>query len=112
MFTARFIPGGADDEADFFNELQRKTASPDGAARYFDVVGDFDITDLLPRVKAPTLVMYVRDDHVVPFEAGRELAASIPGARFVALPGRNLLFLEHEAASDRFFEEIGLFTRG
>jgi pimeloyl-ACP methyl ester carboxylesterase/DNA-binding winged helix-turn-helix (wHTH) protein len=112
MFTARFIPGGTHEQADIFNALQRKTTSPEGAARYFDVVGDFDITDLLPRVKAPTLVMHVRDDQLVPFEAGRRLAAGIPGARFIALPGRNHLFLEHEPASDRFFEEIRLFLKG
>ena len=42
-----------------------------------------DVTDLLPKVKAPTLVMHVRGDQVQPFEAGRELAAGIPGAHFV-----------------------------
>jgi pimeloyl-ACP methyl ester carboxylesterase/DNA-binding winged helix-turn-helix (wHTH) protein len=112
MFTARFIPGATHEQADYFNALQRETTSSECAARYFDVVGDFDVIDLLPRVTAPTLVAHVRDDQMVPFEAGRQLAAGIPGARFIAFPGRNHLFLEHEPASDRFFEEIGLFLRG
>jgi len=112
MFTARFIPGGTHQQAEYFNDLQLKTTSPECAARYFDVVGDFDIIDLLPEVKAPTLVMHVRNDQMVPFEVGRQLAAGIPGARFIALPGRNHLFLEHEPASDRFLEEISLFLRG
>jgi class 3 adenylate cyclase/pimeloyl-ACP methyl ester carboxylesterase len=112
MFTARFIPDGTHEQAEYFNELQLKTTSPECAARYFDVCGDFDITDLLPRVRAPTLVMHVGDDLMVPLEAGRQLAAGIPGARFIALPGQNHLFLEHEPASDRFFEEISLFLRG
>jgi hypothetical protein len=46
---------------------------------------------------------------MVPFEAGRQLAAGIPGAHFIALQGQNHLFLENEPASDRFFEEIKLF---
>ena len=71
IFTGHFIPGGTHEQADYFNELQLKTTSPECAARYFDVAGDFDITDLLPKVKAPTLVMHVRDDQIVPFEAGR-----------------------------------------
>jgi pimeloyl-ACP methyl ester carboxylesterase len=112
MFTAWFIPGGTHEQADYFNELQLKTTSPECAARYFDVVGGFDITDLVSEVKAPTLVMHVGDDQAVPFEAGRQLAVSIPAARFIALPGRIHLFLEHEPASDRFFEEIGLFLKG
>ena len=56
--------------------------------------------------------MHVRDDLIVPFEAGRQLAAGIPGARSVALPGRNHLFLQHESASNRIFEEISLFLKG
>ncbi|SDR62008.1 Adenylate cyclase, class 3 [Rhizobiales bacterium GAS113] len=109
MFTGLFIPGGTHEQAGYFNELQLRTTSPECAARYFDVVGDFDITRLLCEVKAPTLVMHVRDDLVVPIEAGRQLAAGIPGARFIAFQGRNHLFLQHEPASARFFEEIRLF---
>ena len=112
MFTARFIPEGTHEQADHFNELQRKTTSSECAARYFDVANNIDITNLLSKVQTPTLVMHVRDDLIVPFEAGRQLAAGIPGARFVALPGRNHLFLEDEPASARFFEEVSLFLRG
>ena len=112
MFTGQFIPGATHEQTDHFNELQRKTTSSECAARYFDVANNLDITDLLSKVKTPTLVMHVRDDLIVPFEAGRQLAAGIPGARFIAFPGRNHLFLEHEPASDRFFEEINLFLRG
>jgi pimeloyl-ACP methyl ester carboxylesterase len=85
MFTWRFFPGGTHEQADYFNELARKTTSPDCAAHNFDVVTNFDIIDLLSKVKAPTLVMHVRDDQMVPFEGGRKLAAGIPGARFIRL---------------------------
>jgi pimeloyl-ACP methyl ester carboxylesterase len=112
MFAARFIPGATHEQADCFTDLQRKTTSSECAARFFDVANDLDIIDLLSKVKAPTLVMHARDDQIVSFEAGRQLAARIPGARFIALPGRNHLFLEREPASNRFFEEIGLFMRG
>jgi class 3 adenylate cyclase/pimeloyl-ACP methyl ester carboxylesterase len=112
MFTGLMIPGATHEQADIFNELQRKTTSPECAVRYFDVVNDFDIIDLLSKVKAPTLVMHVRDDKMVPLGWGRKLAAGIPGARFIALPGRNHLFLGHEPASDRFFEEVSLFLKG
>jgi len=46
-----------------------------------------DVRDLLPRVSVPTLVIHYRDDRFIPFEAGRELAAGIPGARLVPLEG-------------------------
>jgi len=109
MFTGLFIPGATQEQAASFNELQRRTTSPEIAARYFDVAGDIDITDLLGKVTTKTLVMHVRGDLVCPIEAGRALATGIPGARFVALQGQNHLFLEKEQASQRFFEEIKLF---
>ena len=104
--------GGNARASGLFPKLQLKTTSPECAARYFDVVSDFDITDLLSEVKAPTLVMHVRDDLIVQFKFGRQLAAGIPHTRFIALLGRNHLFLEHEPASGRFFEEVNLFLRG
>src|SRR5271157_2548315 len=112
LFTGLFIPGATHEQADVFNELQRRTTSPECAARYFDVAGDLDITDLLAEVKVPTVVMHVRGDLIVPIEAGRQLAAGIPRARFIAFEGQNHLFLQHEPASDRFFEEIRLFLGG
>ena len=93
MFTSLFIPEGTKEQADWLNDLERKTTSPECAARYFEVVNNFDVRELLPRVKVPTLVMHSRDDLIVPIDVGRQMAAGIPGARFIALPGRNHLFL-------------------
>jgi class 3 adenylate cyclase/pimeloyl-ACP methyl ester carboxylesterase len=109
LFTSQFIPDGTKEQADWFNELQRRTTSPESAVRYYETVGNIDVTGELAKVAAPTLVMHVRGDAVVPIDAGREMAAGIPGARFVALQGKNHLFLEHEPAAARFFEEIRLF---
>ena len=109
MFTSLFIPEGTKEQADWLNDLERKTTSPECAARYFEVVNNFDVSELLPRVQVPTLVMHMRDDLLVPIDAGRQIAAGIPGARFIALPGRNHLFLKRDPAAARFSEEINLF---
>jgi pimeloyl-ACP methyl ester carboxylesterase len=109
MFSVQFMPEGSKDQIDSFNELQRRSTSPECAARYFEAVGDFDVTDIAAKVTVPTLVMHARGDLRVPFEWGQKLAAGIPGAKFVALQGRNHLLLENEPAAERFFEEIRLF---
>jgi class 3 adenylate cyclase/pimeloyl-ACP methyl ester carboxylesterase len=109
MFTSQFMPEATKEQADAFNELQRKTTSPECAARYYEVVSNFEVTELLSQVKAPTLVMHVRHDAVAPIDLGRKMAAGIAGARFVALPGQNHLFLKQEPAAARFFEEVRLF---
>jgi pimeloyl-ACP methyl ester carboxylesterase len=41
----------------------------------------------LGRIKAPTLVVVPLADRIVPPTAGAEIAAAIPGARYVPLPG-------------------------
>jgi len=62
-------------------------------------------------VRAPTLVMHVRDEVTVKIDRGRELAAGIPGARFVALPGKNHVLLEQDPGLPRFFAELSDFLK-
>jgi len=90
-----------------FRNWLRISISPEMAVRNREITSAIDVTALLPQMSAPTLVLHARDDALVRFEAGRRMAAGIPGARFVALPGCNHLFLETEpmAASRRFVEE-------
>jgi class 3 adenylate cyclase/pimeloyl-ACP methyl ester carboxylesterase len=109
LFTSQFIPGASKQQADWFNELQRISTSPADAVRNFIANGDIDVTDLLTKLNVPTLVMHARDDARVPFDAGRRMAAGIPGARFVPLPSRNHLILEDEPAFPRFLEEMRAF---
>ena len=109
LFTSQFVPGGSKEQADWFNELQRTTVSGEMAARISATTAAIDVSALLMRVSVPTLVLHARDDARVPFEAGRRMAAGIPGARFVALTGRNHLFLETEPAFAQFLEHTRSF---
>jgi pimeloyl-ACP methyl ester carboxylesterase len=77
--------------------------------RIFVAAGNIDVTNLLTKLTVPTLVMHARDDARVPFDAGRQMAAGIPGARFVPLPSRNHLILEDEPAFARFLQEMRNF---
>jgi pimeloyl-ACP methyl ester carboxylesterase len=86
LFTSQFIPGGTKEQEDWFNELQRISASPEDAVRNLIAASEIDVSALLSQVTVPTLLMHARDDARVPFELGRRLAAGIPAARFVLLP--------------------------
>lgn len=70
LSTSVIAPEATKEQADLFNELQRRSTSPECAARYFEIVGDFDVRHLLAKVNVPTLVMHLRDD---PLEAGRQM---------------------------------------
>ena len=109
LFTSQFMPGATKEQADWYNELQRISVTPETAVRFMESASETDVTALLPRVSVPTLVMHASHDARVPFEAGRRMAAGIPGARFVTLQGRNHLFLESEPAFGQFLEQIRLF---
>lgn len=111
LFSSLFMPGGTPEQLEKFAERQRKTTSPECAYRYFETTRDLDVSDLLPKITVPTLVIHVRGDQVQPFEAGRELAAGIPGAHFVTLQGQNHIPLEQDPNSARILEEIELFLK-
>jgi pimeloyl-ACP methyl ester carboxylesterase len=66
-----------------------------------------DISDVVGRIRAPTLVLHRRDDQLVPVELGRDLAERIPDARFVELPGADNLVFVGEV--DPLLDEIGRF---
>src|SRR2546429_217617 len=53
VFTSRFIPGATDEQLSWFNELCRKTTSPEIAARLLETRATIDIIELLGNVRAP-----------------------------------------------------------
>ena len=111
LFTSSLMPTATKEQMEAFNELQRLSGSPEGAVRYLETVAELDVSELLSKVKAPTLVMHVRDELTVSIDRGRQLAAGIPGARFVALPGKNHALLEQDPGLPRFFEELEDFLQ-
>lgn len=111
IFTSWYIPDGSLEQWRWWNDLQRISTSPENAARLMIDLGNINVTDLLSRVSVPTLVLHSVQDAAVPFSAGRELATSIPGARFVPLDSRNHLILEQESAWPRFLGEVRSFLR-
>ena len=108
-FTCRFIPEATPEHEQWFDELQRVSTSPENAALLMERDDDLDVRPLLANVQTPTLVIHCDRDRAVPAEAGRQIAAAIPNARYVSLPGQNHLMLEEEPAWAMFLEELGLF---
>lgn len=110
LFTSAFIPGASAEQISWFNELCLRATAPEIAARMLAARGELNVRDLLPQVCVPTLVLHARHDEIVPFEAGKHLAASIPNAEFVQLDSRNHILLAHEPAWAQFQEAVLEFT--
>jgi pimeloyl-ACP methyl ester carboxylesterase len=62
-----------------------ESASPGDAIAFMRIAFEIDVRDVIPSVRAPTLVVHARGDRVCVVENGRYLAANIPGARYVEL---------------------------
>lgn len=82
-----FVPDGGMDGLKYFTKLQRKAATGEMAARLLEGEEHIDVTELLPNVTTPTLIMHRKGDRACSVQGGRELAASISNARFVLLEG-------------------------
>jgi pimeloyl-ACP methyl ester carboxylesterase/DNA-binding CsgD family transcriptional regulator len=110
LFTSRFIPDADERQISWFNELCLRSTTPEIAARLLELRGEIDVTQLLPRIEVPTLVVHARDDDAVPVAQARLLASGIADARFVELESRNHILLETEPAWARFKQVVLEFT--
>lgn len=106
-----FAPSWANDAAlqQWWGKFERLGASPSAAIALMRMNREIDISGILHSVKIPTLVIHLTDDTLISVEGGRELAAGIPGARLVEIPGKDHLpFL----AGGSVLEEIEEFVTG
>jgi pimeloyl-ACP methyl ester carboxylesterase/DNA-binding CsgD family transcriptional regulator len=110
LFAAQFVPGATPEQFNWFNELCRRSTTPEIATRLLEARGQLNVRDLLAQVRVPTLVLHARYDEIVPFEAGKQLAAEIPNAEFVALDSRNHILLADEPAWRHFQDAVLEFT--
>jgi class 3 adenylate cyclase len=69
-----------------------------------------DVHDVPQRIACPTLVLNRRDNRVVAFEQSEEVAARIPDAKLVELPGEDHLIFSRDI--DRVADEIEEFLTG
>ena len=76
-------------------EHVRACIEPEAYRAYNVAVRSYDVSALLPDVRAKTLVLHNNNFRISPVRAGQKLAAGIPDARFLAIDGWSL---EREAA--------------
>ena len=107
-----FAPSKANDAAfrEWWGKFERLGASPSAAIALMRMNREIEISGILHSIKVPTLVVHPTDDTLVSVEGGRELAAGIPGARLVEIPGRDHLWFVD--ADDRFLAEVEEFLTG
>jgi class 3 adenylate cyclase len=95
----------------FFMRYLKASASPAALAALERMLYSIDMRDILPSVRVPVVVMNRTGDPVANVEAARDVAARIPGARFVEFPGDAHPFFTGPATGE-ILAEIETFVTG
>jgi class 3 adenylate cyclase/pimeloyl-ACP methyl ester carboxylesterase len=94
----------------WFAKLERLAASPGTAAKLMLMNAEVDIRAVLPTITVPTLVLHRAGDEFIDIRHSRYLAAHIPGARYVELPGEEAITFGGGAGT--LIDEIEEFLTG
>jgi class 3 adenylate cyclase len=109
---ARWAPSAADDPAlaSWLARQQRLLAAPGRARIRWQETAKVDVRELLPRVRAPTLIMHRRGDQVWDPRHSEYMAEHIPDARYVPMEGTDAI--DFVGDSDAILDEIEEFLTG
>jgi class 3 adenylate cyclase/pimeloyl-ACP methyl ester carboxylesterase len=93
--------------------VERLGASPRVAQQMMRLGSVWDVREILPSIRCPTLVIHHADSRAYPLGHGQYLAEHIPNAKLVVVPGRNAypLFDDWRAIIDEV-QEFVTGTRG
>ncbi len=106
VFTYQFMPEGTIEEWAAFDELQKRTCSPENAVRFLETFATIDVTDLARQVTCPALILHSRNEVRVPFENAVEMASLIPGSSLVPLESTSHILTGRDRAWPRFLEVV------
>jgi len=110
IYTSLFLPEGTEEQLRWFDATCAKSTTPAMAARVMSEQSHADFSDVPPKIEVPTLVMHCREDGVIPFSQGVEIASKIRNAEFVQLESRNHILLESDPAWEQFKRLVLEFT--
>src|SRR5258708_201086 len=97
----------------WFGRLERSVASPSSILALVRANYEIDVSDLLPSIRVLTLILHRKGDSMVPLAAGQYLAANIPGAKYVELPGDDhLLQALDQDVLDTLLDQLEKFITG
>ncbi|HYB16797.1 MAG TPA: adenylate/guanylate cyclase domain-containing protein [Streptosporangiaceae bacterium] len=99
-----------DDFRRWYAQVQRMSASPATAAAMARQWYEIDVRSVLPAIKMPTLVMARAGNVVFPVQHTRYLAEHIADAKYIELPGADLLYFAGDA--DQVLDAIEEFVTG
>jgi len=86
------------------------STSHNQVAHLFAINRNYDIRQVLPEIGVPTLVIHLEGNQTIPAAHGEYIAAVIPGAQLVLVPGSDQLFLRNYGTP--VVDEVEQFVTG
>lgn len=85
----QFAPSFAEDAdlREWWGRFERLGADPGAAMKLMAMNSRIDVSEVLPSIHVPALIVHRRGDTTISFAGAEELAEGIPGARLVELDG-------------------------
>src|SRR5262249_52808313 len=80
-------PSADDAMKDWWQRRARAAASPGAVRALIEMNAHIDVRSALPSIRVPTIVVHRTQEAQLPVEGARFIAAEIPDARLVELPG-------------------------
>ena len=105
-------PSVAGDErfARWWSTYLRMSASPGAAEALTRMNADIDVREALATIQAPTLILHRSGDRALSVDGARYMAARIPGAKLIELPGED--HLPFVGDQDAVLDEVEEFLTG
>jgi pimeloyl-ACP methyl ester carboxylesterase/DNA-binding CsgD family transcriptional regulator len=109
FFSSLQIPDASSEQLRSFDALLRSTTTAANVVALLRSFFGYDLRDVLPGVRCPTLVLQPTQGAITPFEEGLEVASLVPGAQLVPLETRNHILLETEPAWPQLLAALAEF---
>jgi pimeloyl-ACP methyl ester carboxylesterase len=89
-YYASWLPSATEGDLESYTRVVRYSLDPGSYSAYRRMNLDLDVSDVLPLIRVPTLVMSRTQVEQADIRTARYVAARIAGARLAELPGRDL----------------------
>ena len=111
LVARRLLPNASDQELAALDHIQRVGCSGEFQASAMQAALDVDVSEDLPKLKCPTLIIHSLRDSYVPFEEACRTASLIPGAQLEPIDSANNFVLPSNLQFPTVRQLILDFTR-
>ena len=111
MVIRRLVPNASDEEIEAQDIVQRVACSGEFVASELQAALDIDVSEDLPKLKCPTLIVHGLRDSYVPFEEACRTASLIPRAQLEPIDSANNVPLPSDPQFAKWCQLVSDFAK-